>query len=84
MDHDPELDTSPELDRKAASYYLPIIIILRWRIKLERINMITKVSLLSSHVALPIEGHLDAAVNVIAHVGQRYNSRLVYDPFTKN
>ena len=30
-------------------------------------------SLLSSHVALPREGHLDAAV------GQRYNSILVYD-----
>ena len=24
-------------------------------------------------------GHLDAAVHVMAHVGQRYNSRLVYD-----
>ena len=49
-------------------------------IKLGRINIITKVSLLSSHVALPRERHLDAAVHVMAHVDQRYNSRLVYDP----
>ena len=60
--------------------YLTIIGILRWIIKLGRINIITKVSLLSSHVALLREGHLEAAINVLAHVGQRYNSRLVYGP----
>ena len=49
-------------------------------IKLVRIDIITKVSLWSSHVALLREGHLGAAVHVMAHVGQRYNSRLVYDP----
>ena len=50
------------------------------RKKDDRINIITEVLLLSSHVALPREGHLDAAVHVMAHVGQRYNFRLVYDP----
>ena len=30
--YDPELDTSPELDSDAASYYLTIIGILRWMI----------------------------------------------------
>ena len=49
-------------------------------IKLGRMDIITKVLLLSSHVALPREGHLDTAVHLIAHDGQRYNSRLVYDP----
>ena len=33
-----------------------------------------------SNVAFPREGHLEAAVHVVAHVGQRNNSRLVYDP----
>ena len=81
MGYDPELDTSPELDPDAASYNLTIIGILRWMIELGRIDIITKVSLLSSHVALLREGHLDAAVHVMAYDGQRYNSRLVYDPF---
>ena len=49
-------------------------------IELRRIDIITEVLLLSSHVALPREGHLEAAVHVMAHVGQKYNSRLVYDP----
>ena len=56
MGCDPELDTSPELDPYAASYYLTIIGILRWMIKLRRIDIITKVSLLLSHVALTREG----------------------------
>ena len=74
------MDTSPELDPYPASYYLTIIGFLSWMVKLGRIDIITKVSLLSSHVALPREGHLDAAINVMVHVGQRYKSRLVYDP----
>ena len=49
-------------------------------IELGIIDIIMEVSLLSSHVALPREGHLETAVHVMAHVGQRYNSRLVYDP----
>ena len=32
------------------------------------------------HLELLREGYLDAAVHVMVHVGQRYNSRLVYDP----
>ena len=79
MGYDPELDTSRELEPDAASYYLTIMGILRWMIKLVRIKIIIEVSLLLSHVALPREGHLDAAIHVIAYVGQRYNSRLVYD-----
>ena len=74
MGYDPELDTSPELDPDAVSYYLTVIAILRWMIKLERIKKIMEVLLLLSHVVLPREGHLDAAVHVMAHVGQRYNS----------
>ena len=74
MGYDPVLNTSPELDSDAASSYL------RWLIKLGRIDIITKVSLLLSHGALLGEGHLDATLYVMAHVSQRYNSRPVYGP----
>ena len=71
MGYDPELDISPDLDPDAASYYLTFISILRWIIELERIDIITQVLLLSSHVALPKEGHLEAAVHVMTYVGKR-------------
>ena len=80
MGYDPELDTSPELEPGAVSYYLTIICILRWMIESGRNDITNKLSLLSSHVELPRKGHLDAAVHVIDHVGQRYNFRLVHDP----
>ena len=79
MGYDPELDNIEELDLDAASYYLTIIGVPRWMIELGRIDIIMEVSLYSSHVALPREGHLGAAMHVMAHVGQRYNFRLVYD-----
>ena len=78
--YDPELDISPELNSDAVSYYLTFIGILSWMIEQGRIDIITEALLLSSHVALPREGHLEAAVHVMAHVGQKYNSRLVHDP----
>ena len=31
-------------------------------------------------LALPREGHLDAAVHAMTYVGQKYDSRLVYGP----
>ena len=55
MGCDTELDTSPELDLHAASYYLTIIGILSLIFELGRIDMITKLLLLTSHVSLPKE-----------------------------
>ena len=80
MGYDSELNTSSELEPDATSHYLTLIGILSWMINLGRFNIITKVSLLSSHVALPRYGHLGAGINAMTHIGQRYNSRLVYDP----
>ena len=48
-------------------------------IEVGRIKIKTKVSLFSFHTALPSEGCLDATVHVMAYVGQKYNSRLMYD-----
>ena len=48
-------------------------------IDLGRINTITKVLLLSFYLALPRKAYLDAAVHVMTHVGERYDSRLVYN-----
>ena len=50
-------DISPELDPDAASYFQTIIGILKWMTELGRTKIITKVSLLSSHVILPQEGY---------------------------
>ncbi|KAL7523480.1 hypothetical protein ACHAXR_000197, partial [Thalassiosira sp. AJA248-18] len=47
---------------------------------LGRIDINTEVSLLSSYLAHPREGHLEAAIHVMAYLKQKHNSRLFMDP----
>ena len=54
----PELDITPELDPSMASYYMSLIGILRWIVELGRVDICLEVSVMSSHMAMPREGHL--------------------------
>ena len=55
----PELDVSPELGATEAAYYQSLIGILRWMVELGRVDICLEVSMMSSHLALPREGHLE-------------------------
>ena len=68
MGCDQEMEVSPELSPDAATYIESIFGILKWIV----IDTITKLSSLSSH--------LEASVHIMAYVGQKYSSRLAYDP----
>eukprot|EP00804_Cyclotella_cryptica_P002919 CCRYP_013283-RA/>CCRYP_013283-RA protein AED:0.32 eAED:0.32 QI:0/-1/0/1/-1/1/1/0/188 len=78
--YSPELDDSPELDPSLSSYYQSQIGILRWMVELGRIDMMTEVSMLASHLAMPREGHLEAIFHIYAYLKQKYNSRLAFYP----
>ena len=49
----PDFDTSPELDPDAESYYLMITCVLRWINELKRMDLMSEVSLFSSHRTIP-------------------------------
>ena len=49
-------------------------------IEIGRIDVATEVSMLSSHLAYPREGHLEAALHVMVYLKGRPNSRLAMDP----
>ena len=49
-------------------------------VELGQIDMITEVSVLLSHLALPREGHLDAIFHIFAYLEKKHNSRVVFDP----
>jgi hypothetical protein len=51
--YQPETDVSGELKLTGIRYFQELIAILRWVVKLGRVDIATKVSLLSSHLALP-------------------------------
>ena len=79
-DYRPELDLTPELDPTLCSYYQSQIGILRWMVELGRVDIITEVSELSSHLALPREGHLEAVFRIYLYLKYKKNTLMVYEP----
>jgi hypothetical protein len=78
--YNPELDESPKLDPTRENLYQSQIGILRLCVELGRIDIITEVSMLSTYLCLPREGHLEAAFHVFAYLGLHHNARVVFDP----
>ena len=76
----PELDVSPELNPVDAAYYMSLIGILRWMVELGRVDICLEVSMMSSHLAMPREGHLEQVFHIFAHLRKHHNTELVYDP----
>jgi hypothetical protein len=76
----PELDEIPELDPIRAILYQSQIGILHWCVELGRIDIITEVSMLSTYLCLPREGHLEAVFHVFAYLGLHHNAIVVYYP----
>ena len=78
------INMSESLDLAKASYFQSIIGIMSWMVKIGRIDIVTEVSLLSSHLAYPRVGHIEAALCLMDNLKQKHNSRLVFDTtFTK-
>ena len=76
----PELDVSRELNEVDAAYYQSLIGILRWMVELGRVDVCLEVSMMSSHLALPREGHLEQVLHIFAYLKKYHNTELVYDP----
>jgi hypothetical protein len=76
----PELDDiSPELNADDANYFQSVIGIVCWAIELGRIDITTEMPMLSSHLALPHEGHLVGAFHIFAYLEKKHNARMVFD-----
>jgi hypothetical protein len=78
--HRPEIDDIPELEPTRANFYQSQIGIMLWCVELGRIGIITEVSMFSTYLCLPREGHLEAVFHVFAYLGLHNNARVVFDP----
>lgn len=76
----PELDTTPLLDERRASYYQGLIGVLRWMCELGRVDLLHPTALLSHFLAAPREGHMDQALHSFAYLRRHLNYNLVFDP----
>ena len=60
--------------------YQELIGILRWAVKIGRIDVLLEVLLLSSHLAIPRLGHLQAVYRVFGYLKHVPRRRLFFDP----
>ncbi len=75
----PETYTLPELPPDHASYYQSHNGINSLMIELGRVDKSTEVYMLSSHMVLPCQGHLEADLHIISYLSLHNNSRLCVD-----
>jgi len=57
-----------------------LIGVMRWMVELGGIDIATEVSMLSSYLAFPREGHLEAALHIMGYLQLKHNARLIFDP----
>ena len=76
----PELDVSPELTSVDAAHCQSLIGILRWTVELGGTDMCSEVSMMSSHLAMPREGHLMQVLHIFGHLNLHHNAEMVFDP----
>ena len=53
--------------------------IIRWMVEIGRLDIITKVSIMGSQMAIPSEGHLEAILHVFGFLRQKNNSSMAFD-----
>jgi hypothetical protein len=62
-------------------YYQELIGVLRWAIELGRIDIVMEVLMLSTHLALPREGHLQQIHHIYAFLNiKEPKQTLAFDP----
>jgi hypothetical protein len=68
------------MHKQQASFYQTQIGVLRWCVELGRVDIITEVLELSSYLAMPREGHLEAVFHLFNYLEKKHNARVVFDP----
>ena len=81
-DYRPELDASRELGPRETQEYQQFIGVARWAVELGRADILYEVSLLSSQLALPRKGHMEALMGIFAYLEKHPHATLVFDDAT--
>jgi len=80
----PELDYSPLLSPETANFYQQLIGMLRWTVELGRIDIHLAVTLLSSYMMQPREGHLIEVLRIFSFLKYNANSTMIFDHLPVN
>ena len=80
----PELEATPELGAELANQYQQLIGMLRWACELGRVDILLEVSIMSSHLCMPREGHLEKVFGIFSYLEKHKKSNMVFDPTPVN
>ena len=75
----PEMDCTAELKADGIQWYQEIIGQLRWAIELGRVDILLEVSLMSTQLALPRDGHLEQLLHIVGYLKSHKKMRLLFD-----
>lgn len=75
----PELDCTAELKSEGVQFYQEIVGQLRWAIEIGRVDILLETSLMSSHLAMPREGHLEQVLHIVGYLKMHKKMRLMFD-----
>ncbi len=79
IDYCPEIDVLQVLKEDDALYYQTLIGVLQWIVELGQIDIDCEVSMMSSHMALPREGHLKELFHIFEYLKAHANAEMVFD-----
>ena len=78
-DYRPELEVSPELKSDGIQLYQELIGVLRWAVELGRVDILLEASLMSTHMAMPREGHLQQLYRMFGYLKLYPKRKLAFD-----
>jgi hypothetical protein len=70
----PDTDLTEPLNPECLSFYQHLIGGMHWMVELGCVDIVTKVSMLSSYLVYPHEGHLEAAIHVMGYLRLKHSS----------
>ena len=76
----PECDITAELGADGHRYFQELIGMLRWAVEIGRLDILLEVSMLSHHLALPREGHLEQAMHIFGYLKLHPKRKIAFDP----
>ena len=68
-----------ELKADGVQYYQEIVGMLRWAVEIGRVDILLEVSMMSAHLALPREGHLEQVIHIFGYLKVHKKLRIMFD-----
>jgi Reverse transcriptase (RNA-dependent DNA polymerase) len=79
-DYHPELETSAELKSDGIQLYQELVGVLRWAVELGRLDILLEVALMSTHLAMPRQGHLQQVYRIFGYLKIHPKRKIAFDP----